>query len=118
MWSIEELFGSFNTGNGFWNPVLWLISFIVIFLIIYIIRGFGNKTYKKGTGQTQAFLSGNKEYEKSQMHVKGSNLYWGWSEAMKWIIDLLKNMHTGNVSDYVLWFVVVLGILFITVGLI
>ena len=118
MWWIEEFFNTFDTGNGFWNPVLWVIAFVVIFLLIYILRGFGNKNYKKGTSQTQAFLSGNPEYEKELMHVKGSNLYWGWTEAMKWIIDALKSIHTGNTSDYVLWFVIIMGILFIFVGLI
>lgn len=118
MISIDQLFNTFDTGNGFWNPVIWLIAFVTIFLIIYIIRGFGNNSYKKGTGQTQAFLSGNPESDKESMHVKSSNLYWGWTESMKWIIDALKSMHTGNLGDYVLWFVVVMGILFLFVGLI
>lgn len=115
---LEEIFNTLDTGNGFWNPLLWVIAFIIIFLFVYILRGFGNQQYKKGTGQTQAFLSGNKEYEKQAMHVKASNLYWGWTEAMKWIIDALKAIHTGNISDYILWFVIVLGVLFIFVGLI
>jgi hypothetical protein len=115
---IEDLFATFDTGNGFWNPLVWVVAFLVIFLIIYILRGFGNDSYKKKTGQTQAFLSGNKEYDTQQMHVKSSNLYWGWTEAMQWFITALKKMHTGNISDYVLWFVVVMGILFLTQGLI
>ena len=118
MISIDELFNTFDTGNGFWNPVLWLIAFVIIFLIIYIIRGFGNNSYKKGTGQTQVFLSGNSESDFESMHVKSSNLYWGWMESMKWIIDSLKSIHTGSVSDYVLWFVIVMGVLFLFVGLI
>jgi len=118
MMSIDQLFNTFETGAGFWNPVLWLMAFVIIFLVIYIIRGFGNTSYKKDTGQTQAFLSGNPEYDKELMHVKSSNLYWGWTHAMKWVIDLLKSMHTGNVSDYVLWFVVIMGVLFLFVGLI
>ena len=115
---LESLLNTFDTGNGFWNPIIWIVSFIVIFLIIYILRGFGNKTYKKNTEQTKVFLSGNPEYEKEQMHVPASNLYWGWMEAMRWFIDSLKKMHNGNVSDYILWFVIVMGILFLCVGLI
>jgi len=114
---LEEFIKTLLTGNGFWNPLVWILGFIVIFLVVYILRGYGNATYKKGTSQTQSFLSGNPEYEKQFMHVKASNLYWGWTNAMKWIIDILKKMHTGNVSDYVLWFVIVLGVLFIFVGL-
>jgi len=115
---LDMFLQTFDTGNGFWNPLVWIVAFVVIFLIVVIIRGFGNKNYKKGTGQTKAFLSGNQEYEKTQMHVKASNLYWGWTESMKWVIEGLKKMHTGNVSDYVLWFVVVMGILLLCVGLI
>ena len=118
MISLDQLFNTFDTGNGFWNPILWVIAFVIIFLILYVLRGMGNNSYKKGTGQTQAFLSGNPESEKEAMHVKSSNLYWGWIEAMKWIIDALKTMHTGNVGDYILWFVVVIGVLFLFVGLI
>jgi len=115
---IDTFLQTFDTGNGFWNPLIWIVAFVVIFLIVVILRGFGNKTYKKNTAQTKAFLSGNQEYDKEQMHVKASNLYWGWIESMQWVIDGLKKMHTGNVSDYVLWFVVVMGILLLCVGLI
>jgi amino acid transporter len=105
-----------ETGSGFWNPLLWLIALVIAFLVAYIIRSFGSKAYKEKTGQTQAFLSGNPEYEKEQMHIKGSNIYWGFTESMKWLYAILKKMHTGDVSDYILWFVIVMAILFITVG--
>ncbi|MDG6218579.1 MAG: hydrogenase [Candidatus Thermoplasmatota archaeon] len=114
---IDMVLETLDTGNGFWHPLVWVSAFIIIFLIVFIIRGLGQKDYKKGTGQTQVFLSGNKEYDKHLMHVQSSNLYWGWTESLKWVIDALKKMHTGNVSDYVLWFVVVMGLLFLSVGL-
>ena len=113
MFSLEPLLETFQTGSGFWNPIIWIVAIIVAFLVAVIIRGFGNNKYKKKTGQTKAFLSGNKEYEKEQMHIKGSNVYWGFTESLKWIFDSLKKMHTGNVSDYALWFVIVMAILFI-----
>jgi hypothetical protein len=105
-----------ETGEGFWNPIIWLAATVITFLIIYIIRGFGKKDYKKDTNQTQAFLSGNPEYEKEKMHIKGSNVYWGFTESLNWIYNTLKKIHTGNVSDYVLWFVIVLAVVFILLG--
>jgi hypothetical protein len=114
---IFEFLQTFDTGAGYWNPLVWALSFIIILLIAVIIRGVGNRAYKKQTGQTKVFLSGNEEYEKEQMHVKSSNLYWGWTESMQWFLIVLKKMHTGNVSDYVLWFVVIMGILFLAEGL-
>lgn len=114
MW--EMLLETLKTGSGVWNPIVWIGAVVVIFLIIYIIRGFGKKEYKKNTEQTKVFLSGNPEYEKEQMHVKGSNVYWGFTEALKSIYDIFEKMHTGNISDYVLWFVIILAILFIVIG--
>jgi hypothetical protein len=113
---IEQLLKTLWTENGFWNPLIWGLVIVITFLIAYILRGFGKKDYKEKTGQTQAFLSGNPEYEKEKMHIKGSNVYWGFTEALKWVYDVLTKMHTGNVSDYVLWFVVVMAIVFIIVG--
>lgn len=115
---LETLIEALKTGSGFWHPIIWIIAIVIAFLIIYILRGFGKKEYKEKTGQTQAFLSGNPEYEKEQMHIKGSNVYWGFTEALKWVYGVLRKMHTGNVSDYVLWFVIVMAILFIIVGVI
>ena len=47
------------------------------------------------------------------MHIKGSNVYWGFTESLKWFFDYLKKIHTGNVSDYVLWFVIIIAIMLI-----
>jgi hypothetical protein len=114
----ESFLETFNTGSGFWNPLAWVIAVAIAFLIVYILRGYGKKDYKEKTGQTQAFLSGNPEYEKEQMHIKGSNVYWGFTESLKWVYKALDKMHTGNVSDYVLWFVIIMGVLFVLVGVI
>ncbi len=114
----ESFLETFETGSGFWNPLIWITAIIVAFLIIYILRGYGKKEYKENTEQTKVFLSGNPEYEKEQMHIKGSNVYWGFTESLKWVYKTLDKMHTGNVSDYILWFVIIMGILFILVGVI
>lgn len=112
----ESFLQTFETGSGFWNPLVWVTAVIIAFLVVYIIRGFGRKDYKKDTGQTQAFLSGNPEYEKQQMHIKGSNVYWGFTESFKWVYKALDKIHNGNVSDYVLWFVIIMGVLFLFIG--
>ena len=108
---LDQLLETLQTGSGFWNPLIWILIIMIAFLLIYVIRGFGKKNYKEKTGQTKSFLSGNPEYEKEQMKIKSSNVYWGFTEAMKWIYDLLRKMHNGNASDYVLWFVIVMSIL-------
>ena len=61
----------------------------------------------------KSFLSGNKEYPKELMHVKASNLYWGFTKSMEGFYKILRKMHSGNASDYVLWFVIILAVFFI-----
>jgi hypothetical protein len=105
-----------ESGSGFWNPILWILVLLITFLLFYGIRGFGKSTYKKGTEQTKAFLSGNKEPSPEEMHVKASNLYWGFTTSMKSLYSVLRKMHTGNTSDYILWFVLVLAVLLLILG--
>jgi hypothetical protein len=118
MFTLEPLLETLQTGSGSWSPLIWGVAIVIAFIIVYALRSFGRKDYKEKTGQTQAFLSGNPEYEKEQMHVKASNLYWGFMESMKFIYTTLNKMHNGNISDYVLWFVIIMAILFITIGVI
>ena len=105
-----------ESGSGFWNPLLWILVLVITFLLFYGIRGFGKSTYKKGTEQTKVFLSGNKETTPEEMHIKASNLYWGFTTSMKSLYSVLKKMHSGNTSDYILWFVLVLAVLFLILG--
>ena len=115
--SLSQLYNTLNTDSGFWNPLVWITAFVIIFLVAYTLRGYGNKSYKKNTEQTKVFLSGNPEFDdKEKMHVKASNLYWGFTETLKGVYKLLDRMHNGNTSDFILWFVVILGIFFIVLG--
>jgi len=111
----DSFIDTFDTGYGFWNPLVWLTVIIIALLVVYIIRSFGRTDYKKSTMQTKPFLSGNPEGDKESSHVKASNLYWGFMEAMKMVYNFLTKMHTGNVSDYVLWFIVIMGLFFIII---
>ena len=104
-----------ETGSGFWNPIVWAIAIVIAFLLVYIVRGLGNKQYKKETEQVKSFLSGNPEYPKEKMQIKASNLYWGFTTSLKGFYNILRKIHTGNVSDYVLWFVIILAI-FLLIG--
>jgi len=115
---VESFLKTLLTGSGIWNPLIWIVIIVITILLVYIIRGFGNKKYKKDTEQTKVFLSGNPEYEKEEMHVKASNVYWGFMETLNWLYKKLDKMHTGNVSDYILWFVVIMGLLFLIIGVI
>jgi hypothetical protein len=107
-----------ESGSGFWNPLIWLLILAIAFLLVYGIRGFGRSHYKKGTEQTKSFLSGNKEAPPEDIHVKASNLYWGFTTSIKTLYYGLRKMHTGNTSDYLLWFIIILAIFFLIIGVI
>jgi len=112
----ETFLETLQTEFGYWNPLIWGLAIVICFLLIYIIRGFGKSDFKPTGEKGKVFLSGNPEGEKEALHIKGSNIYWGFTESLKWVYKLLDKMHTGNVSDYVLWFVIILGILFVIIG--
>ena len=102
------------TEAGFWNPLLWMLSFLIILVIVYAIRSRGRKGYRHGTDQTRPFFSGNISPEEG---IRSGNLYWGFFEATKKYYKWLIRMHTGIVNDYVYCFVVLLLVILAAVAL-
>ena len=106
-----------RTTGGYWDPVLWIIGFIVIAIVAYIIRGFGRKDYKGGE-QLKPYLSGVEEPGKEEVHVRAGNIYWGFMEALKGYYDAMMKIHTGIINDYVAWFVGISALLFVAIFLV
>ncbi|HDO19173.1 MAG TPA: hydrogenase [Thermoplasmatales archaeon] len=102
---------SISTGSGFWNPIVWLIALLIALLITYAIRSLGRKDYKRGKEQIKPFLSGNAEEDVEKLHTKGDNLYWGFRQSLAGYYKLMQKIHSGDLRDYVVWFVVILVIL-------
>jgi len=96
------------TEAGFWNPVLWTLSFFVILIIVLIIRSMGVKKYRHGTEQTTPFFSGNIPPEEN---IKSGNLYWGFFRYMERYYKILIRMHSGIVNDYVYSFVLLIVVI-------
>ncbi len=103
--------------TGYWNPVLWL-AFLIIFAVIgYIIYSRGNRSYKPNTEQVKPFISGNPVEDVEMIRVRASDIYWGFIEALKGYYAVLMRMHTGDMRDYILWYLGIGAIiLFILVG--
>ncbi|ASA78380.1 MULTISPECIES: hydrogenase [Thermococcus] len=112
---IESL--TLNSPSGFWNPIVWLALLIVFAVIGYVIYSRGNRSYKPNTDQVKPFLSGNEVEDVEEIRVRAGDIYWGFIEALKGYYNVLMRMHTGDVRDYILWYLG-LGaiILFILVG--
>lgn len=107
--------GLLETGAGFWDPLLWLFSLLVIASLVYIIRSLGERGYKKGTGQATTFFSGNPAPDKP---IGAGNIYWGFFEAMSGYYKGLRDVHTGLVGDYIYLFTLILSFLLmaLTIG--
>lgn len=103
-----------ETTGGYWSPVVWVVAFIVAFLIAYIIWGMGEKKRSKGE-QEKPFLSGQKEPAREEVHVRGGNVYWGFTDTLSGYYAFMKKLHTGIINDYVLWFLGMAAIFFIAV---
>jgi hypothetical protein len=107
-----------ETGTGFWNPVLWIVAFVIALIIAYIIWALGESSYRKDSQQVKPYLSGNPEPTKGEVHVRAGNLYWGFTEAMKGYYSRVVPLHTGILNDYVLWFLAVMALVLVIVGVV
>jgi len=104
-----------STGFGAWNAVFWLISFAIALIIGWLIWSRGEKTYNTEAGATAPFLSGNAEPEKSAVHIRAGNLYWGYTDALSGYYKYIKPLHTGNLADYLLAYMFVTALVLIVV---
>ncbi len=109
--------GSFtlSTGFGSWNAIFWLAAFIVAMIIGWIIWRRGEGDHPAGKDGAAPYLSGNKEPEKGAVHIRGGNLYWGYTDALSGYYRWIKPLHTGNASDYVLAYLAVTALLLVMV---
>jgi hypothetical protein len=105
-----------STGVGFWSPIVWIVAFVAALVVAAIIRSLGSKRYKPGTGQTAPYLSGNAAPDPGAVHLRGSNLYWGFTEAMSGYYRRLAPLHTGHLQDYLIWFVAVAAVVLVVLG--
>ena len=106
-----------HTGFGAWNPMVWLVAVLFALFVGWLIRSLGRNDCKKNTEQTKPFISGNAEPAKEDVHIRAGNLYWGFLEALKDYYARLVPLHSGVVTDYLLWFFGVVSILLI-IGLV
>ncbi len=100
-----------NTGFGYWEPIIFALTFLLLGCIAYFIYIRGNPKHKKVGEQLKPFLSGNPEPAKELVHIRGRHIYWGFKEAFAPVYRKLDEMHDGDVRNYMLWFFGILVIL-------
>ncbi len=106
--------GVLKTGSGFWSALVWVATLLGSFLIIWLFARAGETSYKRGTAQTDPFLSGNPPAPGER--VTASHIYWGFVEALKGYYQPLVRAHTGVVNDYLAWAVLTGAIVFALLG--
>lgn len=103
------------TGSGAWNAALWLVALVVAWLVAWFLRSFGRGDFVDSGDKAKPFLSGNEEPAKEAVHIRASNLYWGFTEALEGYYKRLVPLHTGVVTDYALWLLGVCALLLMLV---
>ncbi|MFP3898761.1 MAG: hydrogenase [Dehalococcoidia bacterium] len=94
-----------ESGYAFWNPLIWIVVFLVVMVVVYFFRRRGRKGYKKDTEQAQIFLCGEEVPEAGERHIRVGNIYWGFFETFKGYYNQILRVHTGVINDCILWFV-------------
>jgi len=94
----------------FWNPVICIIAFIILTAITGLFISRGQKKYKKGTAQTEIFLSGEELPTVEQRHIKSHNIYWGFFKTLKQYYDPTVRAHTGIINDFIIWLIAIVSL--------
>lgn len=90
---------------GFWNPVMWLLLFIIVtcaFALVVLsgVRTRGPVSAGEGQEKYANFFSGEKS---DHSHVGGSDLFWGFKKDWKGYFRIMDSLHSGRLGDYALW---------------
>jgi multicomponent Na+:H+ antiporter subunit D len=94
----------------FWNPVICIIAFVILIAITGLFISRGQKKYKKGTAQTEIFLSGEELPTVEQRHIKSHNIYWGFFKTLKQYYDPTVRAHTGIINDFIIWLIAIVAL--------
>ncbi|MGE4484696.1 MAG: proton-conducting transporter membrane subunit [Oscillospiraceae bacterium] len=92
---------------GYWNPVSWLILFVVIlaaFALFALLgkgsRGDMNEAPEPEDSKYDTFFGGEMN---ERSHVGGSDLFWGLRYNLRHYFGFMYGAHSGVVNDYALW---------------
>jgi len=94
----------------YWAPLVCLIAFVILIAVTYLFRSRGRKQYKKGTAQTEIFLSGEEPPDTEERHIRAYNIYWGFFQGLKRYYDPTIKAHSGIINDYIIWLIALMSI--------
>ncbi|WP_297439307.1 hydrogenase [Thermococcus sp.] len=101
---------------GYWDALYFVFVFIIGLILAYILDKWAKRssmgTREVGDG-TKIFISGEDPeevipgFEHLEGHYTGRNVMWGLTYALKRFFTALKADHTGLLTDYVSYLVIV-----------
>lgn len=98
-------------GGVFWNPLILLVVIVVIWILVLLFGKLFRMDFNKDTDQVKPFNSG--DLAEIDYNIKADNINWGFIEAWKGFYKKLKEMHTGDLTDYIKWFVIFMSVGFL-----
>lgn len=102
-----------QTRYGAWSPLAWTVAMLVALLVAAVLRALGRNDAAKGGEAGKPFVSANPVDDPEAARVPAGHLYWGFLHAMGRYYKRMRAFHSGILPDYVLWFVLTLGCLFV-----
>ena len=106
-----------QTRHGAWSPLAWTAAMLVALALAWLFRACGRKDSAKGGEAATPFVSANPVRDPEEARVPSSHLYWGFLHAMERYYRRMRAFHSGILSDYVLWFLLTVGVLFVAVAM-
>ena len=105
---------------SYWDPILWLILFVIILAAVCIAILTGKRTRgevlvnktEAVDGKYATFFGGEKS---EHSHVSGSDLFWGFKKNWGGYFKFMQGMHSGDVNDYSLYTVIASAVIIIVI---
>jgi len=112
------------TEFGYWNAFAFTFAILVSILISGALGEWAKRmapSYRKGREEGKMFLSGEDESAvrelqvTRELQVSAHNLFWGFREALRSYYRQAKEEHSGILSHYTFWLIVVLAVIFLII---
>lgn len=103
--------------HGAWSPLAWAAAMLFALALAWLFRALGRKDPPTGPEAGTPFVSANPVADPEDARVPASHLYWGFIRVMDRYYRRMRAFHSGILSDYVLWFLLSVGALFVAVSL-
>jgi len=104
-----------QTRYGAWSPLAWTAAMLAALAVAALLRALGRKDEAKGGEARKPFVSANPVDDPEDARVPAGHLYWGFLHALERYYRKMRAFHSGILSDYVMWFVLTLGLLAVAV---